>query len=134
MTTRSMIKNILINLGYSVDAVLDTTEALVKLKMSHYDLIITDINMPKMDGYEFIEILRNDEMYMDIPIIAISAINREDAMKRLHKLKVDGYIQKDLFNQKEFINKIEETLTKYHALLSDILLQLLVQTLRYLHY
>ena len=115
MTTRSMIKNILINLGYSVDAVLDATEALVKLKMSHYDLIITDINMPKMDGYEFIEILRNDEMYMDIPIIAISAINREDAMKRLHKLKVDGYIQKDLFNQKEFINKIEETLTKYHA-------------------
>lgn len=115
MTTRSMIKNILINLDYSVDAVLDATEALVKLKMSHYDLIITDINMPKMDGYEFIEILKNDEMYMDIPILVMSSLTRETVMKRLNKLKVDGYMQKDLFNQKEFIEKIEETLTKYHV-------------------
>ena len=115
MTTRSMIKNILINIGYSVDAVLDATEALVKLKMSHYDLIITDINMPKMDGYEFIEILRNDEMYMDIPILVMSSLTKETAMKRIGKFKIDGYLQKDLFNQTEFIEKIKETLTKYHA-------------------
>ena len=114
MTTRSMIKNILINLGYSVDSVLDATEALVKLKMSHYDLIISDINMPKMDGYEFVEILRNDEMYMDIPIIVMSSLIRETAMKKLNKFKIDSYIQKDLFNQKEFTEKVKEILTKYH--------------------
>ena len=115
MTTRSMIKSILINIGYSVDAVLDATEALVKLKMSHYDLIITDINMPKMDGFEFIETLHNDEMYMDIPVIVMSSLSKETALKRIGKLKIDGYMQKDLFNQTEFIEKIKETLTKYHA-------------------
>ncbi len=114
MTTRSMIKNILINIGYSVDAVLDATEALVKLKISHYDLIITDINMPKMDGYEFVEVLKNDEMYMDIPIIVMSSLSKEEAMKHMGKFKIDGYMQKDTFNQTEFINKIKETLTKYH--------------------
>ena len=115
MTTRSMIKNILINIGYSVDAVLDATEALVKLKLGHYDLIITDINMPKMDGYEFVEILKLDEMFMDIPVIAISSIPKDTAIKRFNKSKVDGYIQKDLFNQTQFLDMVKEILTKNHA-------------------
>lgn len=114
MTTRSMIKNILINLGYSVDSVLGAEEALVKLKLNHYDLLITDINMPKMNGYEFVELLRNDEMYMDIPIMVISSIARNDEKKRFGKLKIDGYIQKDLFNQTEFIEKVKEVISKYH--------------------
>ena len=114
MTTRSMIKNILINIGYDVDTSLDVTDALAKLKMSHYDLIISDINMPKIDGYEFIELLRSDEMYMDIPIITMSSITRETAMKKLGKFKIDEYIQKDLFNQTVFVEKIREILTKHH--------------------
>lgn len=115
MTTRSMIKNILTNIGYSVDAVLDAIEALVKLKLSHYDLIITDIDMPKMDGFEFIETLKNDEMYMDIPVIVMSAFTKENALRPLSKFKIDGYIQKDEFNQRDFIEKVKEVLTKYHV-------------------
>lgn len=114
MTTRSMIKNILLNIGYSVDAVLDVQEALVKLKMTHYDLIITDLTMPKIDGYEFIEYLKNDEMYMDIPVIVMSSIDRNIAISKLKKSKIEGYMQKDAFNQMEFIEKVKEVLTKYH--------------------
>ncbi len=94
MTTRTMIKNILLNIGYMVDAVLDATEALVKLKMTHYDLIITDLNMPKIDGNEFIERLKNDEMYMDLPVIVMSSQSKENAMKVLKQVKIEGYIQK----------------------------------------
>ena len=115
MTTRSMIKNILLNIGYSVDAVLDVQEALVKLKITHYDLIITDLTMPKIDGFEFIEYLKNDEMYMDIPILVISALEKEGAMAKLKKFKIEGYLQKDSFNQVSFIEKIKEILTKYHV-------------------
>ena len=114
MTTRSMIKNILLNIGYSVDAVLDVQEALVKLKITHYDLIITDLTMPKIDGYEFIEYLKNDEMYMDIPVLVMSSIAKETAMVKLKKFKTEGYMQKDSFNQIEFIEKVKEVLTKYH--------------------
>ena len=42
ITTRSMIKNILLNVGYNVDAAYDVEEALAKLKLNHYDLLITD--------------------------------------------------------------------------------------------
>ena len=114
MTTRSMIKNILINVGYTVDSVVDVAEAMVKLKLNHYDLIITDITMPKVDGYEFIERLRTDEMYMDIPIFVISSLAKETAMKRLKKLKVEGYMQKDNFNQNKFIDKIKEIISANH--------------------
>ena len=70
--------------------------------------------MPKMDGYEFVEILRTDEMYMDIPVIAISAIPFDTAAKRLNKLKIEGYVQKDTFNQSEFLDLVKEVLTKHH--------------------
>ena len=115
MTTRTMIKNILINIGYSVDAALDVTEALVKLKMNHYDLIMTDLHMPKINGFEFIEILQNDEMYMDIPILVMSSVSREEALSKLRKYKIEGYMQKDTFSQPEFLDKIRETLAKYHV-------------------
>ena len=115
MTTRTMIKNILMNLGYIVDAALDATEALVKLKLNHYDLVITDLSMPKMDGFEFIEKLKTDEMYMDIPILVMSSEPKEAALKRLSQYNIEGYLQKDAFNQTEFVKIIEDVLTKYHA-------------------
>ena len=115
MTTRSMIKNILLNVGYTVDAVLDVSEALVKLKLNHYDLVITDITMPKVDGYEFVQRLRDDEMYMDIPIFIVSSLAKDVAMKKLKKYKIEGYMQKDNFNQNSFVEKIKEIISEYHT-------------------
>lgn len=114
ITTRTMIKNILMNTGYMVDAVLDAEEALVKLKLSHYDLIITDITMPKIDGYEFIERLKTDEMYSDIPIVVMSSLPAKTALKKLSRFKIEYYVPKDNFNQVEFSQQIKRILTKYH--------------------
>lgn len=114
VTTRTMVKNILLNIGYMVDTVLDADEALVKLKLTHYDLIITDLTMPKIDGYEFIERLRNDEMYADIPIIVISSFPENQARKRLNKLSIAHYISKDNFDQADLAMQVKEILTKFH--------------------
>ena len=115
MTTRSMIKSILLNIGYVVDSAIDASEAFVKLKMNHFDLIVTDLNMPNMSGFEFLKKIKQDEMYMDIPIIVMSSVKKEEAMKTLKQYSVEGYLQKDTFNQTTFVNMIKETLTKYHA-------------------
>lgn len=114
ITTRTMIKNILLNTGYMVDAVLDVEEALVKLKLSHYDLIITDITMPKIDGYNFVECLKQDEMYADIPIIVMSSIPEQTAMKKLAQFNIEYYMQKDTFNQVEFSQQVQKILTQHH--------------------
>ena len=115
ITTRTMIKNILLNIGYMVDAVLDVQEALVKLKLNHYDLIITDLTMPKIDGYEFVERLKNDEMYADIPIVVISSLPEKTAAKKLSKFDIEFYMTKDNFNQNEFSKQIEKIITKHHV-------------------
>ncbi len=114
ITTRIMIKNILLNIGYTVDAVLDVEEAMVKLKLNHYDLIVTDLTMPKIDGYEFIERLKNDEMYMDIPIIVMSSMSEKVAKKKLNTSQIDFYITKDNFDQNEFANQVKKILIKYN--------------------
>ena len=114
ITSRTMIKNILMNIGYSVDAVLDVEEALVKLKINHYDLIITDLTMPKIDGYEFVERLKNDEMYADIPVIVMSSLPEKTALKRLEPHRIEYYMQKDDFNQNMFAEQIKKIITKYH--------------------
>ena len=114
VTTRTMIKNILLNIGYTVDTVLDVEEALVKLRINHYDLIITDLNMPKIDGYEFVTRLKSDEMYADIPIIIMSSLPEKTAMQKLYPHKIEYYMQKDDFNQIEFANQIKKIITKYH--------------------
>lgn len=116
MTTRTMIKNILLNIGYTVDAVLDGSEALVKLKMNHYDLIITDLSMPQIDGCKLIERLKNDEMYMDLPIIVMSSETKEKAQKLLKQWSIEGYVPKDAFNQTVFVNMVKDILTKFHSL------------------
>lgn len=115
ITTRTMIKNILLNTGYEVDTVEDAEEALIKLKHAHYDLIMTDLTMPKIDGYEFIERLRNDEMYADIPIVVMSSIQEAAARKQLHSRNaIDFYVSKENFDQTEFSKQIKKVLTKYH--------------------
>ena len=114
VTTRIMIKNILYNIGYVVDAAVDVEDAFAQLKSNHYDLIITDIAMPKVDGYEFIERLRNDEMYADIPIIVMSSLQESKTKSKFKNLDIEYYVSKEYFNQTEFSKQVKRVLTKYH--------------------
>ncbi len=114
ITTRAMMKNILLNIGYTVDTAIDAEEALVKLKLNHYDLILTDLTMPKIDGYEFIERLKNDEMYTDIPIVVMSSMSEAKTKSKLKKFNIEYYVSKEYFDQDEFSKQIKKILTKYH--------------------
>jgi two-component system chemotaxis sensor kinase CheA len=114
ITTRTMIKNIMLNASYAVDIVESADAAFVKLKTEHYDLIITDLQMPNISGFEFVSKLKNDEMYADIPIIVMSSLPEGEAMKNLSKYNIEYYICKESFNQEEFSAQIENILTKYH--------------------
>ena len=72
--------------GFEVTTAVDGADALEKCFRNHYDIIMTDINMQGMDGYEFIRRLRMDDQYDDVPIIIISTEGREN--DKLKGLKV----------------------------------------------
>ncbi|MDD3269145.1 MAG: response regulator [Syntrophomonadaceae bacterium] len=95
-----MIRNfhcyILKTAGFEVMTAIDGADALEKIYGSdqNINLIVTDINMPNMDGYTFIERLREDEQYEDLPIIIVSTEDELKDMERGYQAGANIYIVK----------------------------------------
>lgn len=83
-------------------------EALKLLPQQPYDLIITDINMPDINGLELISFVKSNERYRDIPIIIVSTERTEEDKKRGMALGATAYITKPFksFELQEIIQKI----------------------------
>jgi len=71
-TVRRYYRKVLEDSGYQADEAVSGSEALEKVYMEKYDLLLVDINMPKMDGYSFIREVRRAEDIEPIPILIIS--------------------------------------------------------------
>lgn len=112
-TIRTLERNILVNAGYKVETAKNPVEAFEIMKKNQFNLIITDVEMPEMNGFEFLEKLKTNELYADIPTIMISSQNLEENKLRAHELGVEKYIVKSEFNQNDFQKTVKEILNKY---------------------
>ncbi len=72
----------------------DGVDALKKLARDHYDLVITDINMPVMDGFKLVSTLRGDAKYQDLRIVVITTEGAESDRQRAMQLGANAYISK----------------------------------------
>lgn len=114
--------------GYCCEQVFDGEEAADKLLERNYDLILLDIMLPKVDGFELMEFIRP----MGIPVIFLTAKERvEDKVKGL-KLGADDYLTKP-FEVMELLARVESVLRRYHRGIErleyrDIIVDLLAHT------
>jgi CheY-like chemotaxis protein len=74
----------------------DGLDALEKVKSRHYDLVLTDIRMPRMDGLEFVRRVRCELNRQDIPIIIISTKGAEEDIEAGMKIGANGYLSKPI--------------------------------------
>lgn len=81
----------------------------IKQEEINPDIVLLDLNMPKMNGLEFLAIVRNDERMRHLPIIILSTSNNNRDLKEAYKLGVSGYILKPL-KYEDYVKKIEHTL------------------------
>ena len=88
------ITRLLLDNGYQVDAVADAERALALLPQSKPDLILADIRLPGIDGFDLFQKVRSDEKYKTIPVIFITAFNNIKAMMYAKEIGVDEYITK----------------------------------------
>lgn len=109
-TTRTLEKNILKTAGYNIETAENPIEAFEKMKNIRFDLIISDVEMPEMDGFEFLEKIKTDEMYSDIPVIMLSSLASEQNTQRAAELGAEKYIIKGQFNQDELQESISKIL------------------------
>ncbi|MGB2224952.1 MAG: response regulator [Polaribacter sp.] len=81
----------------------------IKQEEINPDIVLLDLNMPKMNGLEFLAIVRNDESMRHLPIIILSTSNNNRDLMEAYKLGVSGYILKPL-KYDDYVKKIEYTL------------------------
>ena len=95
--------------GYAVIPAYDGQEALNKAKSEKPDLIILDLMLPKMNGYEVCQLLKFDEKYQHIPIIMFTARTQESDKKTGFEVGANAYITKP-FEAEVLLSKIKELL------------------------
>lgn len=110
MTTRELLKNLLVNWGYSFEMVKNPREAFETLFQEDYDLILSDMEMPEMDGRMFVKELKNHKKLKNIPIVLITSYDTEYLTKDMPD--VNAFIKKSDFNQ-DFLAEIIEKLLKH---------------------
>ncbi|MCA9616488.1 MAG: response regulator [Sandaracinus sp.] len=88
----------------------DGVDGLRKLAQGKYDLIITDINMPIMDGLKLVKRIRSDEAHKDVPIIIITTEGSQEDRQRAMALGATAYITKPI-QAPQVIAKVKELLT-----------------------
>jgi chemotaxis protein histidine kinase CheA/CheY-like chemotaxis protein len=102
-STREIERNLLEAHGYQVVTAGDGEEALEKTRGESYDLVITDVEMPRMDGFTLTERLRGDERYRAVPIIIVTSLEKEADRLRGISAGADAYIVKRDFDQSNLV-------------------------------
>src|SRR5688572_8335957 len=87
----------------------DGVDALRQLAAARFDLVITDINMPILDGLKLVKRLRADEAYRDVPIIIITTEGAEEDRQRALALGANAYITKPI-QAPQVIKRVRDTL------------------------
>lgn len=107
-----ILKDKLIKEGYTVFWELNGEDGLRKIREIKPDMVLLDIVMPKMDGYEVLEEVSKDKTLKDIPIIVISNSGQPIEIARILKLGAKDYIIKAQFDPNEVLEKVQKYLNK----------------------
>ena len=110
ITSRTLLKNILETAGYQVETSVDGVEALTKLRSRPFDLVVSDVDMPRMNGFGLTAKIRADKRFADLPVILVTALDsRED---REHGIDVGAtaYIVKSSFDQSNLLEIIRRSI------------------------
>ena len=104
-----LLEAILLNRGYTIRTAMNVREASDMLAQEKPALILLDLLMPKISGYQFLDQIKNDKRTRDIPVIIVSAITDAINIKKTLDMGAVDYIEKPV-DIKELINKVDKTL------------------------
>lgn len=100
------------NSGYEVIIASDGIEGFKALEKQKPNVILLDIVMPKMDGFNVLKMIKNDSNYKNIPVILLTNLGQEENVKRGFELGAASYIIKAHFTPSEVVEKIKGVLEK----------------------
>ena len=94
-TMRRIVRNLLKEIGYAnADEAEDGQVALKMLRGSNFDFVVSDLNMPNMDGFELLRQIRADEKLKTLPVLLVTAEARKEDIVTAAQIGASGYIVK----------------------------------------
>src|SRR2546423_11974892 len=106
ITSRMLLKNILESAGYIVATAVDGMDGLTKLRTSAFDLVISDVDMPRMDGFDLTAAIRADKRLAALPVVLVTARETREDRERGVDVGANAYIVKSSFDQSDLLNII----------------------------
>ena len=106
ITSRMLFRNILASHGFEVSIAADGEAALQLLKSEHFDLVVTDIQMPRFDGLQLTREIRRDAILGSIPVILITSMGSREEIQRGVDAGADAYFVKSKFDQENLLATI----------------------------
>jgi two-component system sensor histidine kinase and response regulator WspE len=108
LTVRELQRKLLLNRGYDVAVAVDGMDGWNALRAEDFDLLITDIDMPRMDGIELVTLLRRDNRLQSLPVMVVSYKDREEDRRRGLDAGADYYLAKASFHDDALLDAVME--------------------------
>ncbi|MGC1305912.1 MAG: response regulator [Phormidesmis sp.] len=112
LTVRAMEKKLLQNRGYAVDVAINGAEGWNAVRMNRYNLVVTDVDMPRMSGIELITQMRAHPPTQHLPVIIVSYKDRKEDQLAGLKAGADYYLTKSSFHDNGLINAVVDLIGK----------------------
>jgi two-component system chemotaxis sensor kinase CheA len=106
ITARMLIKNILEMAGYQVKTAVDGVDAFTTLKTEDFDLVVSDIDMPRMNGIDLTSRIRSDKKIAELPVVLVTALESREDRERGIDVGANAYIVKSSFDQSNLLEVV----------------------------
>ncbi|WP_431859207.1 hybrid sensor histidine kinase/response regulator [Azospirillum sp.] len=103
ITTRSMERNLFEAAGYAVRVAVDGLDAWGMLRNEDFDLVVSDIDMPRMDGFELTTRIREDPRLADLPVVLVTALDSREDKERGVRVGANAYVLKSAFEESNLL-------------------------------
>ncbi|HSI23306.1 MAG TPA: response regulator [Methylophilaceae bacterium] len=107
ITARSLIKGILELGGYRVSTAVDGVDGYTLLRNGGFDIVVSDVEMPRMDGFDLTAKIRGDKKLADLPVVLITALDSREDRERGIDVGADAYIVKRSFEQSNLLEVMD---------------------------
>jgi two-component system sensor histidine kinase and response regulator WspE len=106
LTVRELVRKLLANRGYLADVAVDGMDGWNAVRTGHYDLVITDVDMPRLDGIELAALIKKDPQLKSVPVMIVSYKDREEDRLRGLEAGADYYITKGSFHDETLLQAV----------------------------
>ena len=106
ITSRMLLKSILESAGYNVKTAVDGMEAFTLLRAEHFDLVVSDVEMPRLNGFDLTARIRADKKLAELPVVLVTALETREDRERGIDVGANAYIVKSNFDQSQLLDVV----------------------------